>query len=142
MAIRVDFDGGLRALLTHQVLLGGIASPNHDRWLPARLDRRRQRAREVHQRAQRPRPALWQDRLMLQLLGFIIDCPDPMKLAAFYSEVTGRAIMEDSDDNFAGITFGEVDLAFQRVEDYRPPRWPDGEHPKQYHLDFEGGESE
>jgi len=64
-------------------------------------------------------PALWQDRLMLQLLGFIIDCPDPMKLAAFYSEVTGRAIREGSSDNFAGITFGEVDLAFQRVEDYR-----------------------
>ena len=66
---------------------------------------------------------------MLQLLGFIIDCPDPMKLAAFYSEVTGRAIREGSNDNFAGITFGEVDLAFQRVEDYRPPRWPDDEHP-------------
>jgi hypothetical protein len=63
---------------------------------------------------------------MLQLLGFIIDCPDPMKLAAFYSEMTGRAIMEGSSDNFAGITFGEVDLAFQRVEDYRPPRWPEG----------------
>ena len=36
---------------------------------------------------------------------------------------------------------GEVDLAFQRVADYRPPRWPDGEHPKQYHLDFEVDES-
>ena len=71
---------------------------------------------------------------MLQLLGFIIDCPDPMKLAAFYSQVTGRAIMEGSSDDFAGITFGEVDLAFQRVADYRPPRWPDDEHPKQYHL--------
>ena len=79
---------------------------------------------------------------MLQLLGFIIDCPDPMKLAAFYSQVTGRAIMEGSSDNFAGITFGEVDLAFQRVEDYRPPRWPDDEHPKQYHLDFEVDEIE
>jgi hypothetical protein len=43
----------------------------------------------------RLRPALWHDRLMLQLLGFIIDCPDPMKLAAFYSQVTGRAIMEE-----------------------------------------------
>ena len=38
------------------------------------------------------------------------------------------------------ITFGEVDLAFQRVKDYRPPRWPYDEHPKQYHLDFEVGE--
>ena len=35
---------------------------------------------------------------MLQPLGFIIDCPDPMKLAAFYSQVTGRAIMEGSGD--------------------------------------------
>ena len=33
---------------------------------------------------------------MLQLLVFLIDCPDPMKLAAFYSEVTGRAIREGS----------------------------------------------
>jgi Glyoxalase-like domain len=74
---------------------------------------------------------------MLQLLGFIIDCPDPMKLADFYSQVTGRAIREGSGDDMAGITFGEVDLGFQRVEDYRPPRWPGGEHPKQYHLDFE-----
>jgi predicted enzyme related to lactoylglutathione lyase len=23
------------------------------------------------------------------------------------------------------------------VEDYRAPQWPDGEHPKQFHLDFE-----
>src|ERR1700721_1398859 len=87
-------------------------------------------------------PALWQTRRMLQLLGFIIDCPDPMKLATFYSQVTGRDIMEGSSDSFAGITFGEVGLAFQRVEDYHPPRWPDDEHPKQYHLDFEVGEIE
>jgi glyoxalase superfamily protein len=50
--------------------------------------------------------------------------------------------MEGSGDNMAAITSGEVDLAFQRVEDYRPPRWPDDEHPKQYHLDFEVGEIE
>jgi predicted enzyme related to lactoylglutathione lyase len=84
----------------------------------------------------------WQYRPMLQILGFIIDCPDPMKLAVFYSEVTGRAIMEGSGDDMAAITLGKVDLAFQRVEDYRPPRWPDDEHPKQYHLDFEVDEIE
>jgi predicted enzyme related to lactoylglutathione lyase len=80
---------------------------------------------------------MWHDRLMLQLLGFIIDCPDPMKLATFYSQVTGHAIMEGNSGDLAGITLGEVDLTFQRVENYRPPRWPDDEHPKQYHLDFE-----
>jgi predicted enzyme related to lactoylglutathione lyase len=74
---------------------------------------------------------------MLQTVVFLIDCPDPMKLATFYSQVTGRAIVEGSGDDNAGISFGEVDLGFQRVPDYRPPRWPDSEHPKQYHLDFE-----
>lgn len=74
---------------------------------------------------------------MLQLLGFIIDCPDPMRLAAFYSEVIGRSVMEGGSEDFALIPLGQVDLAFQRVEDYRAPRWPEDEHPKQYHLDFE-----
>jgi hypothetical protein len=45
----------------------------------------------------RLRPALWPDRLMLQLLGFIIDCPDPMKLAAFYSQVTGAGSSDSAD---------------------------------------------
>jgi predicted enzyme related to lactoylglutathione lyase len=79
---------------------------------------------------------------MLQTLGFIIDCPDPMKLATFYSDVTGHGIVEGSGDSMAAVSFGQVDLAFQRVDDYRPPRWPDSEHPKQYHLDFEVSEIE
>jgi predicted enzyme related to lactoylglutathione lyase len=74
---------------------------------------------------------------MLQLLGFIIDCPEPLRLAAFYSEVTGRPLMDGSSEDTALITLGEVDLAFQRVDDYRAPRWPEDEHPKQFHLDFE-----
>jgi predicted enzyme related to lactoylglutathione lyase len=84
----------------------------------------------------------WQDRLMLKLTDFIIDCPDTMKLAAFYAEVTGRPVKEDSHDRWAGIIFGEIELAFQRVESYRPPTWPSDEHPKQYHLDFEVDEFE
>lgn len=35
--------------------------------------------------------------------------------AAFYSEVTARVIMEGSGDTRAGITFGEVNLALQRL---------------------------
>ena len=27
-------------------------------------------------------------------------------------------------------------LAFQRVADHRPPRWPDPDRPQQFHLDF------
>ncbi len=61
-----------------------------------------------------------------------------MKLAAFYSEVTGRPVKAGSHENWAGIQFGEIELAFIRVDaNYRAPQWPDGEHPKQFHLDFE-----
>ena len=74
---------------------------------------------------------------MLRLTDFIIDCPDTMTLAAFYSEVTGRPVKAGSHENWAGIRFGEIELAFIRVEDYRAPQWPDSEHPKQFHLDFE-----
>ena len=74
---------------------------------------------------------------MLRLTDFIIDCPDTMELAAFYSEVTGRPVNGDSHDDWASIRFGEIDLAFIRVDDYRAPQWPDGEDPKQFHLDFE-----
>lgn len=79
---------------------------------------------------------------MLKLTDFIIDCPDPMKLAAFYAEVTGREVKPDSTDEWAGIRFGEIELAFQRVDEYHAPTWPSGEHPKQYHLDFEVDEFE
>jgi hypothetical protein len=51
---------------------------------------------------------------MLQLLGFIIDCPDAMSLASFYSEITGRPLVEGSTESMALINFGEVDLAFQQ----------------------------
>jgi predicted enzyme related to lactoylglutathione lyase len=74
---------------------------------------------------------------MLRLTDFIIDCPDTMELAGFYSEVTGRPVKDGSDADWAGITFGEIELAFQRVDEYRAPTWPSAEHPKQYHLDFE-----
>ena len=74
---------------------------------------------------------------MLRLTDFIIDCPNTMKLASFYSEVTRRPVKEDSDENWAGIKFGEIELAFNMVEDYRAPQWPSSEHPKQFHLDFE-----
>lgn len=74
---------------------------------------------------------------MLRLTDFIIDCPDTRALAGFYAEMTGRPVKPDSTEHWAGIELGELELAFQRIEDYRAPQWPDGEHPKQFHLDFE-----
>ena len=71
----------------------------------------------------------WHDRRMLKLTDFIIDCPDPMKLAAFYAGVTGRPVKPDSTDDWAGIRFGEVELAFYKVDEFVPPSWPTDEHP-------------
>ncbi|WP_100444791.1 VOC family protein [Glycomyces xiaoerkulensis] len=79
---------------------------------------------------------------MLKFTDFIIDCPDTMALADFYAKVVDREIAEGSDEMWASIRFGDLYLAFQRVEHYRPPTWPGDEHPKQYHLDFEVDEFE
>ncbi len=68
-----------------------------------------------------------------------LDCPDPEALAEFYAAITGWPIEEDPDEGDwvtlsspAGAT-----LAFQRIEDYRGPTWPDGDRPQQSHLDFD-----
>ncbi|MCW2777654.1 MAG: hypothetical protein JWN17_1379 [Frankiales bacterium] len=74
---------------------------------------------------------------MLQLLGVVVDCPDPLALARFYAEVTGRPLMAGSDEDSAGIAVGTMGLTFQRVEHHRAPGWPDAVHPKQFHLDLE-----
>ena len=74
---------------------------------------------------------------MLRLTDFIIDCPDAMALARWYSEVTGLPVKKGSTKHWAGISLGAIELAFTPVEDYRAPQWPDSEHPKQFHVDFE-----
>lgn len=74
---------------------------------------------------------------MLKLTDFIIDCPEPLQLAGFYAELTGRPVLDKSDADWAGLEYGEIELAFQRVDEFVAPTWPGGEHPKQYHLDFE-----
>jgi catechol 2,3-dioxygenase-like lactoylglutathione lyase family enzyme len=67
-----------------------------------------------------------------------LDCADPVALAAFYSAVLGAPV-EHTDADWVQLapTDGGSPLAFQRVEDHRPPRWPGAEHPQQLHLDLE-----
>jgi catechol 2,3-dioxygenase-like lactoylglutathione lyase family enzyme len=68
----------------------------------------------------------------------VFDCPDPRALAAFYAEVLGMRVNEDTDGDWVVIGRGPGmrELAFQRAEDYRPPSWPDPAHPQQEHLDI------
>lgn len=71
-----------------------------------------------------------------------LDCADPIGLAEFYRSILGGAVNRPDRRwavNEHGATLhleSGLVLLFQRVEDYRPPRWPDPDHPKQIHLDF------
>jgi catechol 2,3-dioxygenase-like lactoylglutathione lyase family enzyme len=67
----------------------------------------------------------------------VIDCPDPRALAEFYCRVLGMKINEDSDGWVViGLETGLRQLAFQRVTEWVPPRWPDPAYPQQLHLDI------
>ncbi|GII84632.1 glyoxalase [Sphaerisporangium siamense] len=68
-----------------------------------------------------------------ELTAIIIDCAAPKALARFYQDVTGWQITH-SDDDFAYLGEGPFQLAFQRIDGYRGPGWPDAA--KHAHLDF------
>jgi catechol 2,3-dioxygenase-like lactoylglutathione lyase family enzyme len=67
----------------------------------------------------------------------VIDCPDPLDLAQFYCRVLGMRVNENIDGWVViGSGPGLRQLAFQRVAEWVPPRWPDPGHPQQLHLDI------
>jgi catechol-2,3-dioxygenase len=69
------------------------------------------------------------------LRAVVLDCPDPRGLAAFYQELLGGDIVDD-EPTWVKLRDGkQVALAFQRVDDYRPPRWPSADQPQQFHID-------
>lgn len=64
----------------------------------------------------------------------VLDCPDPQRLAEFYMALVGGEITY-ADDEWVNLRGEDVLLSFQRVPDHRPPQWPDGDPPQQFHLD-------
>ncbi|GAA2214564.1 VOC family protein [Nonomuraea monospora] len=68
------------------------------------------------------------------LMAFTIDCDDPKSLAAFYHEVTGMEVTY-SEDEYAAISDGTVNIYFGRVPDRKPVQWPSPD--KQFHLDLQ-----
>ena len=76
--------------------------------------------------------------LRMKLSAITLDCADPEALAAFYQQATGYQPHPKSDGDFAGLTREDgLFIGFQRVDDYRAPRWPDQAAPQQSHLDFD-----
>ncbi|HET6298767.1 MAG TPA: VOC family protein [Kribbella sp.] len=75
-----------------------------------------------------------------RLGSVVLDCPDPLELARFYSTLFGLEIDEHGDDDWRslsgpGSTLGFATLAFRRSEDYVPATWP-GAEDNQLHLDL------
>jgi catechol 2,3-dioxygenase-like lactoylglutathione lyase family enzyme len=66
----------------------------------------------------------------------VIDCPDPIVLADFYSELLGLTVTYQSHD---WVVIAENDrtsgFAFQLAPDHQPPAWPDPARPQQFHID-------
>jgi hypothetical protein len=72
-----------------------------------------------------------------QLEKTVVDCPDPRRLAHFYARFLQLKVLEDAPDWVVlGREPGMRELAFQRVEPWVPPQWPDPMFPQQLHLDI------
>ena len=70
----------------------------------------------------------------IRLSGVTVNAPDALDLARFYAVITGG--MTKGNSHWATVTGPNGDIAFQQVQDFRPPVWPVGEVPMQLHLDF------
>jgi glyoxalase superfamily protein len=63
------------------------------------------------------------------------DCAEPAPLAAFWANLLGGEIAFESDD-FVAVKLENLWLSTTKVENYKPPTWPDDEVPKQIHLEL------
>jgi catechol 2,3-dioxygenase-like lactoylglutathione lyase family enzyme len=71
-----------------------------------------------------------------RLSSVVLDCPDPMALAKFYSELLGLPI-SNADDDWVDIGDEQTQLSFQKAPDHLAPQWPDPNFPQQFHLDID-----
>ncbi|WP_157246303.1 VOC family protein [Nonomuraea typhae] len=67
----------------------------------------------------------------------VLDCPDPIELARFYSQLLGWPVESEDDPTWVVVTEGGSPrrLAFQLAEDHQPPDWPNPDKPQQLHID-------
>jgi len=70
----------------------------------------------------------------IRLDGTTVNAPDALALAKFYAEITDGVARGTS--HWAAVTGSNGFLAFQQVDDFRPPEWPGKDVPMQLHLDF------
>jgi catechol 2,3-dioxygenase-like lactoylglutathione lyase family enzyme len=69
-------------------------------------------------------------------LGAIaLDAPDVARLARFYSDALDLEVIFENE-TFVALKGAGVLLTIQQVADLPPVTWPEGEVPKQIHLDL------
>ena len=64
-----------------------------------------------------------------------INCADPDQLAEFWLGMLGGEVVYRGDIVVV-ISTARGPLAFGKVENYRPPTWPEGDRAAQIHLDL------
>ncbi|MET9778360.1 VOC family protein [Streptomyces sp. NPDC006367] len=81
--------------------------------------------------------------MIAKLQCVVLDCADVVELSRFYQSLLGGVVNQPDPrwslgEGWATLhTDGGFVLAFQRVDNYQPPRWPDSARPQQFHLDLE-----
>lgn len=70
----------------------------------------------------------------IRLNSVTVNAPDAIVLARFYAAITGGVAKGNA--RWASVTGPGADIAFQQVDDFRAPVWPNGTVPMQMHLDF------
>lgn len=71
-----------------------------------------------------------------RLFSLVIDCPDPSELAGFYEVMLSLPRVVDTTDYVViQNTTGNETVTFQRVDDFRAPRWRHPDRPSQMHVD-------
>jgi predicted enzyme related to lactoylglutathione lyase len=76
------------------------------------------------------------DDVHIELRSIVFDCEDAVTLARFYQTLLGGEL-STSDPHWCEVRLASkgFKLAFQLIENYRAPEWPDG-LPQQMHLDL------
>jgi catechol-2,3-dioxygenase len=71
-----------------------------------------------------------------RLAAITFDCAEPGELGRFYAALLDLPVLWISERTVALGHEGEPFLAFTRIENYCPPTWPEGDVPKQAHLEL------
>ncbi|WP_042425833.1 VOC family protein [Streptacidiphilus anmyonensis] len=80
--------------------------------------------------------------MIAKLQCVVLDCADVAQLSRFYQSLLGGEVNRPDPRWSLGAHWATLHsgngfvLAFQRVEDHRPPQWPSPDRPQQFHLDL------